>query len=1360
MSKSIRIRTTPNGDDKYLKVKLEQDFDLLEILSLKLTQEEVYKEYCSSYGVVAGRVSVNNGFGIPNVKVSIFIPVSDEDRNDEVIGRLYPFRSPNERGENGVRYNLLPSRQQTKDHTPIGTFPDKREVLDDETYIEVYEKYYKYTTRTNESGDFMLYGVPVGDHTLHYDVDVSDIGFLSARPYELINQGIAKEKFQSEFKFKQNRNLDNLPQVRSGDLSVTVQPFWCDTLNDTNEVGVTRRDIPIDDYELIPTAIFMGSLYSDDENDSINKNCRPRRKTGDMQNLITSSGKIEIIRRTPSGNIEKYEDLGEDLIDENGNWAFLMPMNLRKLVTAEDGTLIPSSDGESGVASEADVRFRISMNPSGNEKRIRTRAKMLVPNMNSNYNFGKFNKKDLQDAYDSNNPIFDINDEISLAPDEYADDITNEYNYLKDFFTFRWKKVYTIRQYIGRYQKNRNDENRNFVGIKDIARAEGINKIPYNRVDTRFSALYTVLCSVLTFFYTVVAAINCIINTLNGIINALCNIRIPFGICAESARGATVKIRYDIQTGNGGTGSGGWDNGQSNKKSQRTDVLDMGYISEGDYESGLTLNCNDIDEFFNSPYINGSVTNSIPRTFTSYNGWAELNPSDKSGDGQTEVKGIKGRWPEGCNDCPDCFLGSTQNCFCPSGPPFGANVHTWCYNFGSCYYNTINNDTIAGGCKRWRFADSNMGNSLDNCDKKTDDDKKQECQDDPDALYFLGVCWRLKWKCILGGICDSVDGCDCQTISDPAICGGDSEGCCEGGCCEIIPQIRIKCPGDELGVAPSLCSFGGCGDEADSVCLTNCNGLRIESINELVQCQLSGLASLVGLMKLDFYNDWMNGALYFPLIKRKYKTKKAKKKFGLIRKDKFCDFDCWENPDNIIGTSNSQPGVDSYYLNNDSGPNGPWDLYPVPGQTNIFNPNTDDKIRIRDREHGKPLYSAITVSEIGLETYINVRGHGHHQNRCNDSNLVERKEFVGHPYQAPIECNVGVDNPLGDILCNNLCSGGIKGCGQDFEFAYNKNSVKNGMIKWYDGEIYYATVIDNELIVPDDDDYQVIKSKLLYPTNITELGSTSFCDIDDAPFIMDKLETTSYKVSEGQAGDNVNLKPFADIGCAGIDCLNVRNISLASQLGVDLIDYDDEDELLTNCKSYFDHDEEIREYICGRFTTYKNDNLDINYKLPSISSNNNIYEFYENQSLPVNNNAAANPANGTVNDGDGITYSDWCRMVEFDGTPKQYGYFYGNNYPQAAYNPSIGFTYNGDNSSPTEYSVSFSTSHTPFYFYFGVVPGKTALDKAVSKYFADKVNDTTALGIIGSGEDNDDLFIPPDVNEQSPASILASCLNR
>ena len=135
MSSSIRIRTTPNSDDKYVKIKLEQDFDLLEILSLKITQEDAYQSFCANYGVVAGRISVNDGFGLPNVKVSIFVPISDDDKDNAIIREIYPYESTVDKNRNGLRYNLLPNRKQHTDHTPVGGFPGKREVLDDETYM-------------------------------------------------------------------------------------------------------------------------------------------------------------------------------------------------------------------------------------------------------------------------------------------------------------------------------------------------------------------------------------------------------------------------------------------------------------------------------------------------------------------------------------------------------------------------------------------------------------------------------------------------------------------------------------------------------------------------------------------------------------------------------------------------------------------------------------------------------------------------------------------------------------------------------------------------------------------------------------------------------------------------------------------------------------------------------------------------------------------------------------------------------------------------------------------------------------------------------------------------------------------------
>ena len=155
-NKSIRVRTKPGGDDNYIRVKLDQDFNQLKILSLSIDQEDLYRSFNANYGVVAGRIDINNGFGLKNAKVSIFIPLSTEDQENEIISQLYPYKSLEDLNSNGVRYNLLPRKQQHIDHTPTGTFPDKRQILDSPTMVEVYDKYYKFTTTTNESGDYMI----------------------------------------------------------------------------------------------------------------------------------------------------------------------------------------------------------------------------------------------------------------------------------------------------------------------------------------------------------------------------------------------------------------------------------------------------------------------------------------------------------------------------------------------------------------------------------------------------------------------------------------------------------------------------------------------------------------------------------------------------------------------------------------------------------------------------------------------------------------------------------------------------------------------------------------------------------------------------------------------------------------------------------------------------------------------------------------------------------------------------------------------------------------------------------------------------------------------------------------------------
>ena len=50
--------------------------------------------------------------------------------------------------------------------------------------------------------------------------------------------------------------------------------------------------------------------------------------------------------------------------------------------------------------------------------------------------------------------------------------------------------------------------------------------------------------------------------------------------------------------------------------------------------------------------------------------------------------------------------------------------------------------------------------------------------------------------------------------------------------------------------------------------------------------------------------------------------------------------------------------------------------------------------------------------------------------------------------------------------------------------------------------------------------------------------------------------------------------------------------------------------------------------------------------------------------------------------------------------------------------------------------IRFNRSQTPYYMYFGLVPGKTALHKSVGKFFADKISAVTLQGI---GATNDDV---------------------
>lgn len=472
-----RIKVRNNDfEGSFVSFDLQRDVSYLQMLSLNINQEDFYRLYNAPYGVLAGRVVANGGFGVPNAKVSIFIALSEDDEQNALIKSIYPYKSVNDRDKQGYRYNLLPSKKETSQnncYNPTGTMPTINDMLDNDVLLEIHEKYYKFTTTTNDAGDYMIMGVPTGNQQIHVDVDISDIGFLSQKPAELIAQGVSDNLFESYVKFSASSDLDSLPQIQTINTAKEIYPFW----GQGDSVGINRLDLKLP-VNITPTAYILFGNFTDSSRGTLSRSCRPRKKTGRNCELTTSEGEVSIIRRlTENGNEVELLQNSQYQIDENGNAVFAIPLNLERRVTDEFGNLVPSIDPNVGVPTSAKIRMKVGLSGSIDGARKRT-ANYLIPNLYNDYRFG----------------------------DDTLD---------RDFFEIRWKKVYTVANYIPRYQRNRQQGNDNFTGLKRIGQCESNLSIPFNRIRGEFNFIYAIFCIIINAFVTIVDVIDSIANFIS-----------------------------------------------------------------------------------------------------------------------------------------------------------------------------------------------------------------------------------------------------------------------------------------------------------------------------------------------------------------------------------------------------------------------------------------------------------------------------------------------------------------------------------------------------------------------------------------------------------------------------------------------------------------------------------------------------------------------------------------------------------------------------------------------------------------------------------------------------------------------------
>jgi len=551
MGQSYRIRTE-SGINKSINIQLDQEFEFLEILSLKIQQEDVYAKSCANYGVVVGRVTANNGFGVPNARVAIFIPIESIDESNPIISSIYPYKSPNDRNEDGYRYNLLPYEKSYSTHASTGTLPTRLDNLTGSTAVEIYDKYYKFTSKTNESGDYMIMGVPQGQQSVVMDVDLSDIGEFSLTPQDLIRMGLATDAQVAGNRFRTSTDLNSLPQIINVVKFVEVSPLWGDP--ELCSIAINRLDFDLRDdanVDIQPTSTFMGSIYSTPDKMRIRPNARPKDNFGNMCGLVAGPGQILAIRQTidqdEDGNpvLEQYQlEQAGNIIDGSGVWLTELPMNMDYFITNEFGEKVISYDPTVGIPTKAKYRFKIKWQQPPTLSEQTRRPYFLVPNIKE-YGWSSPNTDPLTLTGNPNKKLASsyyfglawsgyTNGFSKTSGNEYYDRLNEIIDCEDTFYEFNFNKVYTVSQLIDEFKKGGRSR---FVGIKEIDSDDcesTINKFPVNEGFRNFDLLFFIF----SFLFQIIQLIGIpiivvarialfVIAVIREVICAFCNIGIP-----------------------------------------------------------------------------------------------------------------------------------------------------------------------------------------------------------------------------------------------------------------------------------------------------------------------------------------------------------------------------------------------------------------------------------------------------------------------------------------------------------------------------------------------------------------------------------------------------------------------------------------------------------------------------------------------------------------------------------------------------------------------------------------------------------------------------------------------------------------
>lgn len=213
-------------DDYYADIKLTRTFNTLDTLSIKNNLLSTWSTQQAETGVVFGKLVARQKILDENGEKVLIplrnVPVGIFNSSDE-----FPEITSVDNDSNRIKLNLKENTKNT-DYFNVESFNTDEEFLSKDSSPDIPEKF-KYTTITDDNGEFVLTDIPVGEQVFMLEVD-------------LLKQGLTHDEVALNFfpyPSDDEPNIGNVPHFFFRQIPISVVSSWGDFQTGYTELNIT-----------------------------------------------------------------------------------------------------------------------------------------------------------------------------------------------------------------------------------------------------------------------------------------------------------------------------------------------------------------------------------------------------------------------------------------------------------------------------------------------------------------------------------------------------------------------------------------------------------------------------------------------------------------------------------------------------------------------------------------------------------------------------------------------------------------------------------------------------------------------------------------------------------------------------------------------------------------------------------------------------------------------------------------------------------------------------------------------------------------------------------------------------------------